>query len=94
VSDYGVAIYNTSGVERFRFSDPIVAIYAFPVSGSGSVTVPGAYAHAVITVTPGIFVGSPLYHLHSVSLSSNDVITWYADNYTISTSVVYVCFCK
>jgi hypothetical protein len=94
VSDYGVAIYNTSGVERFRFSDPIVAIYAFPVSGSGSVTVPGAYAHAIITVTPGIFVGSPLYHLHSVSLSSNDVITWYADNYTAASTIIFVNFCK
>jgi hypothetical protein len=94
VSDYGVAIYNTGGVERFRFSDPIVAIYAFPVSGSGSVTVPGSYAHAIITVTPADFIAAPLFHPHSVSLSSNDVITWYADSYTASTSIIFVNFCK
>jgi hypothetical protein len=94
VSDYGVAIYNTSGVERFRFSDPIVAIYAFPVSGSGSVTVPGAYAHSYITISPAVAILAPGYHCHAVSLSINDVISWAVDSYTVSTSIIFVNFCK
>lgn len=94
MSTYGAAIYNTSGVERLRFADPIVAVYAFTVSGSGSVTVPGVYAHAYVTLSPATSVLAPRYHCHVVTISSDDTITWHSDSYTIDSTLVFVNFCK
>lgn len=94
MSTYGAAIYDTGGVERLRFADPIAAIYAFVVSGSGSVTVPGAYEHSYVTVSPAVAVLAPGYHCHTINVGLNDVITWYADAYTTTSTIIFVNFCR
>jgi len=93
MSSYGATIYGTNGIERMRFSDPILAVYAFVVSGNGSVTVPGVYDHALVTVSPAGAIMAPGFHCNSVSVASNDVVTWYSDGRTVTT-IVFLNFCK
>ena len=94
MSTYGLSISDTSGTERLRFSDPITAIYVFTVSGSGSLLVPGCHDHAVLTVSPAVAILAPGYHTHIVVMDLDDVITWYSDPYTITTTLVFVNFIK
>lgn len=94
MGDYGTAIYDAGGVERLRFADPLIAIYAFTVSDSGSITVPGVYAHAHVTTSPAVAILAPGYHCHAYSVGIDDVITWYADSYTITSTIIFVNFCK
>jgi hypothetical protein len=93
MSSFGLSINNSSGVEVTRYSTPIAAIFAFPVTGNGSVTVPGSFAHSVIIMSPAIALLAPNVFCHNVTLSSDDVVSW-SNPIPYVTTLIFMTFCK
>lgn len=94
---YGLAIYNSDSTLKQQFSEPITALQVIYITGvSGSVTVPGVYAHADVHITPlttyGIFQTTP-----QINVSLDDIITWFpaaAPFTTTTANILYLVFGK
>lgn len=94
---YGLAIYNQDTTLKQQFSEPIAALQVIYITGtSGSITVPGVYAHAEVHITPlttyGVFQTTP-----QINVYLDDVITWSPAQPPFSTTaanILYLVFGK